>query len=107
MGQVAFSKPRVVVPGTEPPRKPKPVRPNTTQRMLQQLVDDFNRLFPVGTEVMLRKDTETIRTTVTHPAEILGGHSAVGWFDGVRGCYAIDGRVCPVEESFTGMERSE
>lgn len=75
-------------------------RPN--QRKLQQLVDDFNRLFPVGTEVMLRKDTERVRTTVTHPAEILGGHSAVAWFDGVRGCYAIDGRVSPVEESSSG-----
>ena len=80
-------------------------RPN--QRKLQQLVDDFNRLFPVGTEVMLRKDTEKIRTTVEYPAEILGGHSAVAWFAGVRGAYAIDGRVSPVEDSSTVGGRAE
>ena len=77
-------------------------RPN--QRKLQQLVDDFNRLYPVGAEVILRKDTERIRTTVEHPAEIFGGHSAVAWFAGVRGAYAIDGRVSPVEESSSAVE---
>lgn len=74
-------------------------KPN--QRKLQQLVDDFNRLYPVGTEVILWKDTGIGRTVVEQPAEILGGHSAVAWFTGVRGAYAIDGRVLPVQESPT------
>ncbi len=72
-------------------------------KQLQKIVDGFNETFPVGTEVLLRKDTEVVRTVVEAPAEILGGHSAVGWFRGVRGCYSIEnGRV-----SCVGVEVNE
>lgn len=64
-----------------------------SQKKLQKIVDSFNAKFPVGSSVLLRKDSGIIETTVRAPAEILGGHSAVGWFDGVVGCYAIDKRV--------------
>ena len=61
---------------------------------LEKIVFHFNEAYPVGSEVMLRKDTETIATKVTAPAQVLSGHSAVGWFEGVSGCYSIeDGRV--------------
>lgn len=63
------------------------------QKKLQKIVDSFNAKFPVGSPVVLRKDSGIVETTVRAPAEILGGHSAVGWFDGIVGCYAIDGRV--------------
>lgn len=62
-----------------------------TYKQLQKIVDDFNEHFPVGTVVTLRKDTGEITTTVKAPAEVLGGHSAVGWFTDVRGCYSIEG----------------
>lgn len=69
------------------------MRKAPTLKALQTIVDKFNADFPVGTPVILKKDTGVVETVVEAPAEILGGHSAVGWFRGVRGCYAIDGRV--------------
>ena len=71
-------------------------RPST--KKLQAIVDDFNQRFPVGSDVILRKDTGEIETRVRAPAEILGGHSAVGWFVGVAGCYSIEDRVRPIEK---------
>lgn len=99
-----MNKPRVVVPGVGKTSPAGPVKPDARKRItaaLEAIVSDFNNRFPVGSAVMLQKDTETIRTVVEHPAEILGGHSAVAWFAGVRGAYAIDGRVLPVAESST------
>lgn len=69
-----------------------------SQTTLQETVDRFNRDFPVGTKLILRKDNGEIETEVKAPAEVLHGHSAVGWFVGVSGCYSIDGdriRVMP------------
>ena len=60
---------------------------------LQQAVAVFNEAFPVGSKVKLRTDSGEVQTTVVAPAEVLGEHSAVGWFDGIRGCYSIEGRV--------------
>lgn len=75
-------------------------RNRPTQKQLEQMVKKFNRDFPVGTKVILRKgslsELEDIETTVTAPATILGLHSAVAWFEGVSGCYDINGRVRPV-----------
>lgn len=65
----------------------------TNLRQLNKIVVDFNRKFPVGSEVFLRKDSGEVRTRVQRPAIILSGHSAVAFFEGVSGCYAIDGRV--------------
>lgn len=67
-----------------------------TLKSLQGIVNKFNLLYPVGTPVLLRKDTATVETVVRAPAEVLSGHSAVGWFEGVSGCYSIeDNRVSP------------
>ena len=66
-------------------------------RKLHNTVQKFNRQFPVGTAVMLRKGTVEIATVVRAEAEVLGGHSAVGWFEGVSGCYSIENkRVRPM-----------
>jgi len=40
---VSMNRPEVVIDGVEPPRKPKPVRPNTTQRMTEKDKKDSNK----------------------------------------------------------------
>ena len=66
-------------------------------KKLHSIVQKFNRQFPVGAAVMLRKDSGEVATTVRAPAEILGGHSAVAWFTGVSGAYSIENkRVRPM-----------
>lgn len=71
-----------------------------SMRQLQTIVDKFNLAFPPGTKVILRKDSGEVETTVTNRAQILSGHSAVGWFEGVSGAYSIeDGRVRAVGEA--------
>lgn len=68
-------------------KRPKRQNPKT-------VVKDFNERFPVGSRVILRKDTGDFATEVRGAAFILGGHSAVAFFANVRGCYSIeDGRV--------------
>ncbi len=59
---------------------------------MSQVVDRFNHRFPVGTEVILRKDSGPIRTKVRGEAQMLSG-VPVAFFVGVSGAYAIDGRV--------------
>jgi hypothetical protein len=56
----------------------------------QAIVDDFNRRFPVGSSVILRKDSGEVATTVRSAGFVLEGHSAVAFFTGVCGCYSID-----------------
>jgi len=59
---------------------------------LQQQVADFNEKVKPGDTVKMRRDTSSPweNVTVRHPATILGGHSAVAWFNEVRGCYSLD-----------------
>lgn len=65
-----------------------------SKKSLESLVKRFNRDFPVGTEVFLRKDSGEVRTRIGSPAYMLGGHSPVAMFDGVSGAYSIeDNRV--------------
>jgi hypothetical protein len=73
-------------------RQPK----QPSRKQLDAIVAKFNEAYPVGTPVFLRKDSGEVATTVTYPAEVLSGHSAVGWFEGVSGAYSIeDNRVRP------------
>ncbi|TXH55785.1 MAG: hypothetical protein E6Q97_08050 [Desulfurellales bacterium] len=58
----------------------------------KQIVDCFNRDFPVGTKVILRRDSGEIFTEVTGEA-YLHGRTPVAHFRHVSGCYAIEGRV--------------
>jgi hypothetical protein len=65
---------------------------NLTQ--LKEQVDVFNKKYNRGDVVSLRLDNGTLqKVTVTHPATIIGGHSAVGWFEEINGCYLLE-RVC-------------
>jgi len=63
-------------------------------KQLQSQVDDFNATYKVGDTLLLEKDSGERQTVTVHnPATILGGHSAVGWFEEISGCYSLD-RVC-------------
>lgn len=65
---------------------------------LQQQVDAWNRAHQVGTPVIVTKDGgEQIETTTCSEAEVLGGHSAVIWLEGISGCYALE-RVAAIEK---------
>jgi hypothetical protein len=58
---------------------------------LQRQCDDWNLANPVGTRIALQTDTRgVIYTTTRSAAEVLSGHSAVVWLEGVSGCYALD-----------------
>lgn len=64
----------------------------------QTAVDAFNAKYPVGTEVAVRRDNGESQVTITRSkAEVLSGHSAVIWLDGISGCYLLD-RVSAVTE---------
>ena len=65
-------------------------RPNTAK--LQAQCDAFNAAHPVGTRVMLKMDFAPgpVETKTRSEAQVLSGHSAVIWLDGVVGCYALD-----------------
>ena len=62
-----------------------------SKRVLQRIVDDFNQQYQIGAAVRLRKDKETVTTKVRGKAVVLEGHSAVAWFEGIPGCYSIEG----------------
>lgn len=59
------------------------------RRSPEEAVSEFNRRFPVGSEVMLKKDFEDVpvRTRTRSEAFVMCGHSAVVFLEGVSGCY--------------------
>ena len=59
-------------------------------KKLQSKCDLFNAAHPVGTSVFVRLDGHEIRTKTSTKAEVLCGHSAVIWLDGVTRCYPLD-----------------
>jgi hypothetical protein len=64
----------------------------------QRKVDDWNKRWPVGQAVTVRRDNgEGLLTKTTSEAQMLSGHSAVIWLEGISGCYLL-GRVTPVTE---------
>ena len=64
------------------------------KKSLKQLlkeVDDFNAKHKVGDKVKLTMDNNEVKeVTIKYKATILGGHSAVGWFEEISGCYSLD-----------------
>jgi len=66
---------------------------------LKKLCNDFNKKYPVGTAVMLKKDfvEDPIKTRVKVEAYVLSGHSAVSFFEGIRGCYDISCVIGEIE----------
>lgn len=60
------------------------------EKKLQAEIDAFNLKFKVGDPVKVKLDSGEVKeTTVKHEATILGGHTAVGWFNGISGCYSL------------------
>lgn len=58
---------------------------------LQKQVDEFNSIYAEGSKVNIKRDSGEIQSvTVAHKASILGGHSAVGWFEEISGCFSLD-----------------
>ena len=66
-----------------------------TGAQLQVACDKFNAAHPVGTAVSVQLDGGEVRETVTtSEAQVMGGHTAVIWLDGISGCYDLE-RVTP------------
>ncbi len=62
-----------------------------SQEVMQSKCDAFNNRNPIGSSVTVVKDFgEQFETKVKHPAQILSGHTAVVWLDGISGCYDLD-----------------
>jgi hypothetical protein len=60
-------------------------------KALQRTCDKFNAKHPIGTSGKLLKDGGKVMETVTRSAaQVLSGHSAVIWLEGVSGCYLLD-----------------
>ncbi|WP_426070225.1 hypothetical protein [Janthinobacterium sp. DSP2-3-3] len=58
---------------------------------LQAACDKFNAAHQVGAAVSVELDGGEIRETITvSEAQVLSGHTAVIWLDGIRGCYDLD-----------------
>ncbi|WP_324694567.1 hypothetical protein [Novosphingobium sp. RL4] len=85
----------MIARGARRPQRPIQLSP----ALLQQQCDDFNARFPVGQKVTVRRDDgEGVITNTRSRAEVLSGHSAVIWLDGISGCYLLD-RVTPLTEN--------
>lgn len=66
---------------------------------LQAECDAWNAEHVIGTHVVLtRDDNVQLRTRTRSEAQVLSGHSAVIWLDGVSGCYLLN-RVRAVPET--------
>lgn len=67
----------------------RPTRKSAAQ--LQAACDKFNAAHQVGANVSVKLDGGEVRETVTHSeAQVMGGHTAVIWLDGIRGCYELE-----------------
>ena len=67
----------------------RPARKSATQ--MQAACDKFNAAHPVGAAVSVKLDGGEVRETVTNSeAQVMGGHTAVIWLDGIRGCYDLE-----------------
>lgn len=72
---------------------------------LQKSCDDWNTAHPVGAPVLVKLDgrDEPVATATRSEAQILSGHSAVIWLEGVSGCYLLT----HVRAASTPQERVE
>lgn len=61
---------------------------------LQNQIAEFNSLYKEGDKVKVRLSDESLKEcTVSAPAMVLEGHTAVGWFNEIRGCYSLNNVV--------------
>jgi hypothetical protein len=57
---------------------------------LQATCDAWNAKYPIGTPVICKKDgVGDVETVTTSSAQVLSGHSAVIWMEGISGCYLL------------------
>jgi hypothetical protein len=68
-----------------------------TREALQALCDAFNFECSIGSPVAVNIDgrTKPLITTTRSAAQVLSGHSAVVWLEGVSGCYDLE-HVAPI-----------
>ena len=67
----------------------------------QQKVDAWNKRYAIGQAVAVRRgEGQVLRTRTRSSAQLLSGHTAVIWVDGIAGCYLLDrvSAVSPAEE---------
>ncbi|KAB8066231.1 hypothetical protein [Janthinobacterium violaceinigrum] len=58
---------------------------------LQAACDKFNAAHQVGAAVSVELDSGKVRKTITvSEAQVLSGHTAVIWLDGISGCYDLE-----------------
>jgi hypothetical protein len=58
---------------------------------LQAACDKFNAAHQVGAAVSVELDGGEVRETITvSEAQVLSGHTAVIWLDGISGCYDLE-----------------
>lgn len=63
----------------------------TSTAKLDAQVAEWNSRHEVGTKVVVRKDDGSkVETATRSKAEVLSGHSAVIWLEGISGCYLLD-----------------
>lgn len=63
----------------------------TSLKSQQNLVEKVNSAYPVGSKVHVRQDDGSIEEwEITHPASLLGGHTAVIWTKEHVGCYLAE-----------------
>ena len=68
---------------------------------LQAACDKFNAAHQIGAAVSVKLDSGEVRETITvSEAQVLSGHTAVIWLDGIRGCYDLE-RVTPLPSAST------
>lgn len=61
------------------------------KRLTQKDCDTWNAKHQIGAPVNVRMDNgETTRTVTRSKAEMLSGHTAVIWLEGISGCYMLD-----------------
>lgn len=69
--------------------------PASNLRAHETAVLIWNRFYPVGTPVLVKRDDGSVTPSETiSGAELLGGHTAVVWLRDIRGAYLLD-RVSP------------
>lgn len=55
----------------------------------QEQINKFNAAAPPGTVVKVIMMAGIKISRIRFPATILGGHTPVGWVDGISGCYDL------------------
>lgn len=58
-------------------------------KKLIEAVEAFNKLYPIGTELIVSDDFGETKRTLLSEAWIIGSHSAIAKFSGISGGYDI------------------